>query len=249
MKIIFLGVGEAFDENLANSSVLVLSDNTNLLLDCGCSIPQQLWRFNKDQSFLDAVYISHTHADHYFGIPSLFYRMHQRKREKPLTVIGQKGIEKLIKELMEFAYKDIFSKFEFKIDFIEVEQGQTIQFNELKLSFAETEHSIDNLALKIDNGEKSFCYSGDGMFNIKTEELYKNSDLVIHEAYLLNEKEEGHACITDLIEMAERNNVKCLAFIHISRDIRKEKLESIKKMIFNKKVKVLVPNPLEEYEL
>ena len=33
MKIIFLGVGEAFDETLPNNSHLILSD-TNLLLDC-----------------------------------------------------------------------------------------------------------------------------------------------------------------------------------------------------------------------
>ncbi len=41
MKIIFLGVGEAFDENLPNNSQLVMSGKTNLLLDCGFTVPQQ----------------------------------------------------------------------------------------------------------------------------------------------------------------------------------------------------------------
>lgn len=246
MKVIFLGAGEAFDEKLPNNSHLVLSDNTNLLLDCGCTTPTQLWKFNDNQSFLDAIYISHTHADHYFGIPALFVRMQEEERKKPITVICQKGLKKTIKELMEYGYKGSAKKFKFKIKFIEVEESQTTQFNELKLLFAPTVHSINNFAIKIDDGKKSFCYSGDGMFNEKTEKLYKNSNLVIHEAYLYDEKREGHACIIELIKMAERNNVKCLALTHINRDLRKE---LNKKKISSKKVKVIIPNPFEEYIL
>lgn len=249
MKIIFLGTGEAFDENMPNTSVLVVSDKTNLLLDCGCTTPTQLWKFNSDQLFLDAIYITHGHADHYFGIPPLFQRMWEEKRKKPITIICQKGLKRVIKELMEYGYKGFVSKYEFKINFIEIKPGQTIKFNDLKLSFALTEHSVSNLAIKIDDGKKSFCYSGDGMFNEKTEELYRNSDLVIHEAYLYDEKREGHACITDLIKMAQRNNVKCLAPIHINRFLRRKELESIKKKISDKKVKVIIPNPFEEFIL
>jgi len=244
MKLIFLGVGEAFDEKLPNNSHLVLSDNTNLLLDCGCTTPTQLWKFNNDQSFLDAIYISHTHADHYFGVPALLNRMREEGRKKSLTIICQDN--KIIKDIIDYGYKGLYSKLGFDINFIEVKQGQTIQFNELKLLFAPTEHFANNLAIKIDNGKKSFCYSGDGMFNEKTEKLYKNSDLVIHEAYLYDEKREGHACIIDLIKIAERNNVKCLALTHINRDLRKE---LNKKKISSKKVKVMIPNPFEEYLL
>ncbi len=56
MKVIFLGVGEACDERVPNNSHLILSD-TKLLLDCGYSAPPQLWKYNPDASFLDAIYI------------------------------------------------------------------------------------------------------------------------------------------------------------------------------------------------
>ena len=244
MKVIFLGVGEAFDENMPNNSVLVISDKTNLLLDCRCTTPTQLWKFNNDQSFLDAVYISHTHADHYFGIPALLYRMREEERKKPLTIICQD--KKIIKDIIDYGYKSLYSKLGFDINFIEVEEGQAIQFNDLKLLFALTTHSISNFAIKIDDGKKSLCYSGDRGFNEKTEELYKNSDLVIHEAYLYDEKREGHACIIDLIKMAERNNIKCLALTHINRDLRKE---LGKKNISSKKVKVIIPNPFDKFKI
>lgn len=244
MKLIFLGVGEAFDENFPNNSHLVVSEKTNLLLDCGCTTPTQLWKFNDDQSFLDAIYISHSHADHYFGIPALLYRMREEERKKPLTIICQDN--KIIKDIIDYGYKNLYSKLRFDINFIEVEEEQTIQFNDLKFLFASTTHSISNFAIKIDDGKKSLCYSGDGGFNEKTEELYKNSDLVIHEAYLYDEKKIGHGCITDLIKMAEENNVKCLALTHIHRDLRKE-LD--KKNISSKKVKVMIPKPFDKLKI
>lgn len=247
MKLIFLGVGEAFDERMPNTSILVLSNKTNLLLDCGCSTPVQLWKFNGDQSFLDAVYISHHHADHYFGIPALLNRMREEKRKKPLTIICQD--KKIIKDIIDYGYKGLYSRLGFEINFREAGEGQTFQLNELKLSFNPTEHPVENLAIKIDDGKKSFCYSGDGMFNEGTEELYKDSDLVIHEAYFYDKKEPGHALIVDLVTMAERNNIKCLALTHINRFLRRKELELIKKNLANKKVKIIIPTTFEEYIL
>jgi len=46
--------------------------------------------------------------------------------------------------------------------------------------------------------------------------------------------------------VAERNNIKCLALTHINRNLRKE---LNKKNISSKKVKVIIPNPFEEYLL
>ena len=248
MKIISLGVGEAFDETLPNNSHLILS-KTNLLLDCGYSIPPQMWKYNPSQSFLDAVYISHLHADHYFGIPALLTRMWEEKRKKPLTIICQKGAKAQIEELVDYAYKGIASKFEFKLDFIEAKEGKTINFNEFKLSFAPTIHSADNLAIKISDKTHAICYSGDGQFTEETEKLYNGADLAIHEAFTFNEKLQNHSCIADLIGMAKRNKIKCLALTHIRRDVRKNQMDLIKEKISKEKIKVIVPEPLEKFIL
>ncbi|MBU3942718.1 ribonuclease Z, partial [Patescibacteria group bacterium] len=179
MKVIFLGTGEAFDENNPNNSSLVISEKTNLLLDCGFTTPYQLWKYNNDQNLLDVVYISHLHADHYFGLPALLLRMWEGKRTRSLTVICQQGARKVIREIMEYAYKGFVSKFEFEIKFVEIYPEQELNFNDLKLSFSETEHSRENSVIKVENNNKSVCYSGDGMFTKQAEEVYKDSDLVI----------------------------------------------------------------------
>lgn len=250
MKVIFLGVGEAFDENNPNNSHLVLSGKTSLLLDCGFVAPYQLWKYNNNQSFLDGVYITHPHADHYFGLPALLVRMWEEKRKRQFTIICQKGFKKVVKEVLDYAYKGCLSNFKFKLNFIEIEPGQNIKFKNLKLSFALGQHFVKDIAIKISDGKKILCYSGDGIVTKQTKELYNSSDLLIHEAYLYNKPyiydKKNHAAIVDLIKMAEKNNIKCLALTHINRRVRKG---LTKKKIFSKKVKVIVPNPLEEYKL
>ena len=248
MKIVFLGVGEAFDENYPNNSHLILSEKTNLLLDCGYSTPPQLWRYNPDKDFLDVIYISHCHADHYFGLPAVLLRMWEDGRRKPLTLIGQKGFRKTIEELIELAYPGFSKKFEFERKYLEVIPGQSLIFNELTLNFAQTKHSLSNLAVKISDAKHSVCYSGDGMFTEETEKLYEGSDLVIQETYLLDEEKIGHANIMQLIEMAKRRNVKVIALTHLNRYFRRDDMNKIKGLISQENLKILIPEPTDEYD-
>ena len=245
MKVVFLGTGEAFDENLPNNSHLILSD-TKLMLDCGLTAPYQLWKYNPEKDFLDAVYISHQHADHFFGIPPLFVRMMLEGRKVPPTVICPRGLKSIIRNNVNMGYKGTFDSGK-GIRFMEANPGKQVKLNELKLSFAPTEHIMPNLAIRVSDGKHSVCYSGDGDFNSRTEKLYNGSDLLIHEAYKLQDKVGGHGSIMEIVEMARRNKVKCLALTHIQREERSKNMRAIKDYIKCLDIKVIVPEPLEEY--
>ncbi|MEK7664231.1 MAG: ribonuclease Z [Patescibacteria group bacterium] len=248
MKITFLGVGEAFDfeNDLPNNSHLLISEKTNMLVDCGYSVPKQWFKLGKEANFLDAIYISHKHADHYFGLPILLMRLWEGGRNRPLMIICQKELIDFFKDFSELAYKGFPAKFKYEINFTGVKSGHVIKLNDLELSFAPTIHSIENLAIKISDGINSYCYSGDGQFTEETERLYKNSDLVIQETYLYDKKVFGHSYITDSIEMAERNNIKCLALTHMQRDFRKNDLPKLRDKIKSDKVKIIIPEPFDE---
>lgn len=248
MKIKFLGVGEAFDENLPNNSHLIISEKANLLLDCGFTAPQQLWKFNPDINFLDAVYISHQHSDHFFGLPALLLRMWEGSREKDISIICQKGLKKSFSYFMDFAYKDFQKKFKYKINLIESEEGREIEFNGLKLSFSKTIHSGENLAVKIFDDKNVIAYSGDGSPKDNTD-FYKNLDLLILETYLYDKEIIGHSSIVFAIKFAEENNIKRIALTHMQRDFRKNDLPKIKDKIKSDKVKILIPEPLDEIDL
>ncbi len=248
MKIIFLGVGEAFDENIPNNSHLIITEKTKLLLDCGFNIPQQLWKFNESPNFLDAIYISHQHADHYFGLPAVFLRMWEGGRERDLTVICQKGLKDSFQDFMDYAYKDFIKKFKYKINLIESKEDETVEFNDLKLSFTKTVHSGENLAVKISDGKNIMAYGGDGS-PIAGSDFYKDLDLLILETYLYDKEVIGHSSIVSAISFAEKNNVKYLALTHINRDFRKNDLSKIRDKITSDKVKIIMPEPLDEYNL
>lgn len=249
MKIIFLGVGEAFDENYPNNSALILTDKTSLMIDCGDSAVRQLWKYNKgDHNLVDALYITHRHSDHLFGLPAMLGRFIEEKRTKPFTIICTKPLHDDIERITDHAYQGIKSNFEFDLNIIDIEGGQTINFQDLKLSFTPARHSTPVMAIKIDDEKNKICYSGDGMFSLE-KEFYKDLDLLIQETYLYDKEIIGHACITGAIKFAEENNIKCLALVHLNKHFRKNDLAKIRDKIKSQKVKIIIPEPMDEYNL
>jgi len=245
MKIIFLGVGEAFDENIPNNSHLIITEETKLLLDCGMTAAPQMWKFNPDPSFLDAAYISHWHADHYFGLPGLLLRMWEGGRTRPFTIISRKGFKDQFSKLMDISYLNFLEKFKYEVNIIEVETEQEIKFNDLLLSFTPTVHSGENLAVKVSDGKSVLAYSGDGS-PLPDSDFYNKLDLLILETYLYDKEIIGHSSIVSAISFAENNDVRCLALTHINRDLRKD-INKLKNKIKSEEVKIIIPEPLEEY--
>ncbi len=226
MKIICIGVGEAWDI-IPNNSYLVSSKSgkTTMLLDCGFSIPPALWKHDADPNLLDAIFISHPHADHYFGLPALLGRMWQDGRNKSLSIICGKGMKKQIESVIDAGYAGLMDKHlkaAFSLTFIEVTPGQKITFQEFKLAFAPTIHPVPNLAVKIQCEKKVLCYSGDGQYTEQSELLYQHADLVIHESFTWDADVEGHGKMKELLVMEKRAKIKKIAFTHIRRDVRKQ---------------------------
>src|SRR3989338_53794 len=67
MKLIFLGSGSAFSplkENFQSNMLLEAPSGKRLLIDCGTDARLSLAKFNLTHKRINAVYISHFHADH-----------------------------------------------------------------------------------------------------------------------------------------------------------------------------------------
>ncbi len=254
MKITCIGVGAAWDGEFPNNSHIVESvTGTRMLLDIGYSIPRALWQYNLDPEFLDAIYISHPHADHYFGLPAFLGNLQRDKRKKALTIICPKGMKEKIHQLIELGYSGYYKKLtsgeSFPLDFIEVEAGNEISFHELKLSFAPTIHGVPNLAVRIEADGKILCYGGDGMFTPASEALFKDCDLLIHEGYAWEDEVQGHVSIRKTIAMAQRAGVKKLAITHVNRNYRNKEADLVKEKLREVELDVLIPKPLDTFEL
>jgi len=123
-------VGEAFDEKIPNTSMLVRTDiegkPVSVLLDCGYSVPPKFWQQGLEADTLDCIWISHFHADHAFGLPSLLVRFWEEKRKKDLCFLGQKGIESFVLKCLELAYPNFYPRLRFSLRFEEVEPGKPL---------------------------------------------------------------------------------------------------------------------------
>src|SRR5512142_1217514 len=93
IRIVFLGTGAAAPTRQRNvSSVAAVLDGSVLLFDCGEATQHQLLRSAVRSGSLDAVFITHLHGDHLFGLPGLLATLGLNARSAPLTVYGPKGL-------------------------------------------------------------------------------------------------------------------------------------------------------------
>jgi len=221
VEIIFAGCGEAFDE-LPNTSLLIRTDSAKVLLDCGYSVPPELWKIEPDPSALDLIYITHAHADHYFGLPPVLGRMWVGGRRRPLTIMSQAAVITSFRGLMVYAYRSLGQNLEFPVEFVEVFEGCSIESHGFGFRFASTAHSAPNLAIRVENDGHAICYSGDGNFTDASRELYHGADLVVHEAFSFNPM-PIHACIPGVLAMAAEMGVRRAALVHVERSVRRER--------------------------
>jgi ribonuclease BN (tRNA processing enzyme) len=225
MNYVLLGVGEAFDAPLGNTSAL-LSADSRLLLDCGYAVPASLWAYDGNADLLDGLYISHAHGDHFFGFPPLIGRLWDSGRTKEFTVIAQESVWLKMQDAMELAYPGLLERRQFELHFIPAAAGETVQWREFQLRFAPSIHSVPNLAIRVETGGRSFAYSGDGMFTPAGRELFFGVDVLLHEAYSFT-PHPIHGDIDAVTGMAGEANVGRLLLTHLSRETRVRDRERI----------------------
>lgn len=254
MKATFLGVGEACDERLPNTAIWIESglgaSRRSVLLDCGFTAPPEYWRRCSNPEDLDAVWISHFHGDHFFGLPALLLRFWEQKRTKPLIIVGQPGTEEKVRRAMELAYPGFLPKLAYSLVFQSAAAGESIQTAGLSWKAAATGHGQSNLAVRIGNGRHSIFYSGDGMATEETQRLAAGCELMIHEAFRLTDATPGHGTVVQCIEMARSARVARLALVHMQRDERRERYSEVLELMGQvDDVEVHLPEPGDELGL
>lgn len=81
------------------AATLVTRGGERWLVDCGEGTQRQLLRSGHGLADLDLVLITHLHGDHYLGLPGMFKTFGLRGRERPLLVIGPRGLVRLMETL------------------------------------------------------------------------------------------------------------------------------------------------------
>ncbi len=97
ITIVFLGTSSGTPSRTRNvSSVAVVLDGAVLLFDCGEGTQHQLLRAPVRSGAIEAIFITHLHGDHVYGLPGLLATLSMNGRERPLTIVGPEGLSEHI---------------------------------------------------------------------------------------------------------------------------------------------------------
>jgi len=246
MQIAFLGVGEACDSKLGNTSLLVQAGTSRILLDCGFTAAHTVFSEFSSPNDLDAVWISHFHGDHFFSLPALLLRFWETGRDKPLSIFGPPGIEEVVTQCVQLAYSGFWDKFTFRIDFQVLEPGAAHHILGCSWRTVWTEHSRPNLGLRLDGTQSSLYYSGDGRPGTETWDLVQGCFLIVHEGFRIDRQVHGHGTVQEVMELAQQAKADSLAVVHMQRDERRHKAAMARAMLdAMPKVRGFLPRPGE----
>ena len=94
--------------------------NKNFLIDCGEGTQMQIRRNKHSFSKLDAIFISHSHGDHFFGLLGLLSSLDLMKRQRELFLYAPPQVVDLVEF---FFYKNSDNPFSYPIRRIQIDMG------------------------------------------------------------------------------------------------------------------------------
>lgn len=119
---------------------MVRRGQDTLIFDCGEGAQQQMMRA-KTGFTVDAVFITHWHADHYLGLPGLAQTMSFMGRKEPLYVYGPRWVSEFVRSVIAISRNNL----DFEILPVELNHGSVVPFKGYTVRAFSTDHGIPSL--------------------------------------------------------------------------------------------------------
>lgn len=224
-----------------NTSFLLQTKDSHLLVDCNGICTQQLAKQNITLEDLEHLYLTHEHPDHVAAIPSLIHQMWVKtclycgagnERTKALNIYCNKRTKELVTALLETISIFIQDKM-FPITFHELnDDGGELSIDDgIKLEYFQVNHSDTpcmGFAVKSDTSDKKLVYSAD---TSPSENIYKHlneGDIMIHDCNLIDQEiSPGHTTWHELKQILKANPPIQLYLVHI-QDLDDEQEDDFK---------------------
>lgn len=143
IAVTLLGTGGMYPlPDRALTSLYIRYDGRAILIDCGEGTQIQMRRLGLRFKPIEAILITHFHADHMAGLPGLLLTLGNEGRTEPLTMYGPAGLEKTVNSL-----RAIFPELPYEIQFREFGMVSSVVFSciGLDVTVFPADHGIDCL--------------------------------------------------------------------------------------------------------
>ena len=137
LDVLFVGTaGSAPSARRSLPATLVRRGGERLLFDCGEGTQRQLTR-SIGLVELEEVFITHFHADHVLGLPGMVKTFNLRGRERPLTVYGPPGLERLFK-----VFAPLIGRIGFELRLVELGHGEELERDGYRIAAFDVDHGV-----------------------------------------------------------------------------------------------------------
>jgi ribonuclease Z len=212
---------------------LVEAGSEKLLFDAGRGVSQRLSQLKMSPSELQALFLTHLHADHTVGIPDLLLvrgLSRSSERSAPFRVFGPEGTDDMMVNLRK-AYR-VDGRVAAAADATSADnilQGVVYERNGVKVTAFDVEHGavsqIPAFGYRIDYGGRSVVISGDTRPSENLVRFAKGADVLIHEVLalpaVLKQSEEArrimssHTSPEDAGRIFDRVKPKLAVYTHV----------------------------------
>jgi ribonuclease Z len=137
LSLVFLGTGGSVPTaRRATAALLLRAGGDRLLLDCGEGTQRQMQR-STGLVQVDEIYVTHLHADHYLGLPGLMKTYDLQGRERPLRILGPRGLRELFASL-----RRILGRISYDVELVELDEGEAVRHDGYEIRAFPVEHRM-----------------------------------------------------------------------------------------------------------
>ena len=120
------------------TSLMLRYNGSSILIDCGEGTQIAMKEKGWSPKPIDVMCFTHYHADHISGLPGLLLGMGNAERTEPLTMIGPKGLARVVNSLRVIA-----PELPFEINFLEItEPRQIFEFDGYEIEAFKVNHNV-----------------------------------------------------------------------------------------------------------
>jgi ribonuclease BN (tRNA processing enzyme) len=236
MRLTVLGKSPSWqDAGGACSGYLLEEHGTAILLDCGNGVFGKL-REHIDYVDVDAVVISHLHADHFLDLVPYSYALTYAPRQQPVPVDrwpgtdnparpelhGPPGARETFQKVVGcWGNKDLIEN---AFDLTEYDESSELSIGPVRVTFQEVPHYTETFAMRVSsqNGSGEIVYGADSRPTDALTRFATDAELLLVEATLPRPErtgERGHLTPAEAGEHARAAGAKRLVLVHISDEL------------------------------
>jgi ribonuclease BN (tRNA processing enzyme) len=224
-ELVLIGTSDAFGGGgRRQSAYLLRSPSGSVLLDCGGTTSTGLAALGISREEIEAILITHFHADHFGGIPLfLLGAEYEDERNAPLVIAGPPGVERRVRDAARALGHPLEQhRLGFPVRFEELPRGVVRPVGPVETRAFGTFHSPDSHphGLIVMAGNRRVAYSGDtGWFEALPSEV-NGSDLFLCECTQVRREFEYHLSFEELTERNGEFDCGRLVLTHLGAAMR-----------------------------